>query len=248
MERNSSVQGLILSARTFGESNRLITVLSPERGIFNAVQYGGKKSRLRSMVQIFHSGKMWIYEDAVKEQIKITDFDVTSYRPSLRESLLKNWAASVAMEIILKTNCADENEKSWILANGFLDGLNFVKEDETKIALLRFIWRYLNLLGLQADTTKCCICHSPLTTIGIYSKFESSFVCSDCSDASSGEQSLFALSGESLRFLEAVKNKSSKESRAIKLSENANFELQKALFILIENAAGTKLNTLKIKL
>ncbi len=248
MERNSSVHGLILSARPCGENNRIVTVLSSERGLFDAMQYGGRKSRLRSMVQIFHSGTMWIYEDNAKEQIKITDFDVSSYRLSLRESLIKNWAASVAMEVILKTKCAGENEKCWILANAFLDGLDFTDESETKTALLRFLWRYLNLMGLDAQTSVCSLCQKPLTTLGIYSKSESSFICSDCFQTAFNENSPFALSGEALRFLEAVKYKSSKESRAIKLSDNAKGELQNALFTLIENAAGSKLNSLKIKL
>lgn len=248
MERNSCVHGLILLSRPYGENNRIITLLTSERGLIDAMQFGGRKSRLRSMLQLFHSGKIWLYENPSKEQIKITDFDVTSYRPTLRESLVKNWAASVAMETVLKTKCAGEKEKAWILANAFLDGIDISDESEAKVALLRFLWRYLDLLGLQADTKNCAHCFSPLTTVGIYSKSDSSFVCPDCAEAFVNEQKPFALSGEALRFLEAVKNKSSKESRAIKLSENARGQLQNALFTLIENAAGTSLYTLKIKL
>lgn len=246
MERNSVVSALILSSRPMGEDNRCVSIFSPELGVFDAIQYGGRKSRLRSVVQSFHSGKMWLYTDASKTFPKITDFDVTSYRPSIRESLEKNWAASLCCELILKTHCAGDFQKGWYITSGFLDGLDFSDESECRTALLRFLWRFLSLLGLQANTSECIRCGSPLTTIGFYISTEGSFVCPNCFNNSIEQtQKIFSLSGEALRYLEAVSERTPKESRTLPISAKATKELEDTLFYLIEKAAEARLKTIE---
>ena len=63
MNRNFFCDVIILSSRIFGEDNRIFTVLSHEYGVFDAVLYGGRKSKLRSMCSPYHCGKMWFYRD-----------------------------------------------------------------------------------------------------------------------------------------------------------------------------------------
>ncbi len=53
-ERNRRTKAIIISIRIQGESNRTVTVLSPDDGIFYATLYGGPKSRMRSLVQQFN--------------------------------------------------------------------------------------------------------------------------------------------------------------------------------------------------
>lgn len=246
MERNSQVHALILTAKNIGEDHRLITIFSKEKGVFTAMQFGGRKSKLRSMIQPFHLGKMWLYTDSVKGQTKITDFHVESYRPELRESLEKNWAANLCLELVLKTQCGGDNENGFTLVNAFLEGLNFSSKKEVKLALIRFLWRFLGLMGQKPDVSYCGKCGKPLTTIGIYDSTELCFFCNDCTVIDSNSNFHYpSLSGESLRFLESVSNLSPKESRNITLSPNASSELQSILFLLIEKSCDTKLKTLE---
>ncbi|MBR1722131.1 MAG: recombination protein O N-terminal domain-containing protein, partial [Treponema sp.] len=121
--RNFSTPALILSVQLQGESNRRVTIFSPHEGIFTATLYGGPKSKLRALVSPMNSGLIYLYRDEVKNQIKITDFDVKNYHLSFRENLFKTWAASFATEILIKTKCAGSSEEAWRIMNGFLDGL-----------------------------------------------------------------------------------------------------------------------------
>ena len=65
-ERNLCTEVLILTVKNQGENNRVICALSPELGIFYAILYGGPKSKLKSLVQPFYSGKMWLYDDTLR--------------------------------------------------------------------------------------------------------------------------------------------------------------------------------------
>ena len=62
MNRNFFCPVLILSSRQFGEDNRIFTVLTQEYGVFDAVLYGGRKSKLRSVCSPYHYGTMWFYD------------------------------------------------------------------------------------------------------------------------------------------------------------------------------------------
>ena len=97
MSRNFSYSVLTLRVRPSGESNREAWFLSAEEGIFKATVFGGPKSRLRSQVAPFHQGRLWIYHDPVKDSRKVTDFDVSSWRPGLRE-LYERVMAADALE------------------------------------------------------------------------------------------------------------------------------------------------------
>ena len=114
-ERNKRMKSVILSLKESGENNRLVKVISAENGIFNAMLYGGPKSRLKSLVQPFYSEILYIYSDESRNSIKITDFDAQNCHLSFRTSLLKSWAASFACELVLKTKCAGETEKAFVL-------------------------------------------------------------------------------------------------------------------------------------
>ena len=188
--RNFSTPALILSVQMSGESNRRVTVFSPSEGIFFATLYGGPKSKMRALVSPMNSGILYLYRDEVKNQTKITDFDVKNYHLSFRENLFKTYAASFVTELLIKTKCAGSNQESWKIINGFLDGIELSDENEARLGLVRFLWRYLGLLGVRPDSKYCCSCASSLhgdkfngdslSLRYFFAREENAFVCPDC--------------------------------------------------------------------
>ena len=83
-ERNLVVNATIIGIEKSGEQNRSVLAFSRENGIFYATLYGGAKSKMRSLVQIFNSGKLYLYHDKVRNFYKISDFDVESFHLNLR--------------------------------------------------------------------------------------------------------------------------------------------------------------------
>lgn len=249
MSRNSVEQAVILTSRPCGEDNRIVTLFIRTKGITDAMLYGGRKSRMKSTVSPWHAGTVWLYTDEVKHHTKITDFDPVTFRPTLRENLYKNMAAALATELMIVTNVSGEPEKSWVLFNGFLDGLDLSDETGCRTGLLRFLWRYLGLMGLRPDSRSCCRCGGripgtapakPGGTI-LYIPAENGFICPACRDAA--ETGIF-LSAESIRYLTAVTGETARVSRNIHLSGQAYDELRQYLFHAVTLAAGGRLKTL----
>ena len=236
-----------------GENNRRVTIFSPDEGIFFATLYGGPKSKLRSLVSPMNSGVIYLYRDEAKNQTKITDFDVKNCHLSFRENLFKTYAASFVTEILIKTKCAGSNEESWKIINGFLDGIELSSEDESRLGLIRFLWRYLGLLGVRPDTAFCYNCGTSLhsdkfsgDTLSLkytFSPFDNGFSCPDC--AQIGEKHIFTLSKAAITYLEAISSLPPKEVRKIAVSGKTLLEMKNLVYYLIEQNCGSKLNSLE---
>ncbi len=251
-ERNSRTGAIILSLRESGENNRLVTAISPDLGIFNCLLYGGPKSRLRSFVQTFNSGEAYLYTDSVRKTIKLSDFDLKSSHPSIRENLYKSWAASLACEIVLKTKCAGDSENAFVLLSALLDGIDAVDEREARLGMLRFLWRYLGLLGVQPESRQCVSCGASLLSSEMsasYIESHNGFMCRDCipfsSDRIRQEASLFRTDIHGLTYLAAINELSPGKVRELLLPTESAYALKILLYHLMERSCGTRLETLE---
>ncbi len=251
--RNFIKDALVISVRPQGENNRTVCLLTDD-GIEYATLYGGPKSRIKALVSPWNRGIMYIYSDPSKNSSKITDFDVKQYHPSFRESLFKSWAAAFAGEIVVKTKCAGSPGQAFFLLNGFLDGLELTEENTGRRGLIRFLWRYLELLGVRPDTSRCAECGKDffagknedfnVSYSGkiSYSHLENGFLCGECS---AGSRDFPELSESSLLYLNISEGSNMQAARQFPLEERHLNELRQFVFSMIENAAGLRFRSLE---
>ena len=149
-----------LRVRPSGESNREAWFLTGEDGILRATVFGGPKSRLRAQVSPFHSGKLLIYHDPVRDSRKVEDFDVSSYRPGLRERYERAITAGAIAETILSTHGSGGDWPEAVkLTAGALDAIESAGGGAhcTRVGVY-FLWRWALLLGVQPDLGSCASC------------------------------------------------------------------------------------------
>ncbi len=252
MNRNITHEALVLSTKIQGENNKNVCLFSPDEGVFYSTLYGGGKSKYKSLVVPFNRGTIWIYKDETKKLSKITDFDVKSYHLSFRESLFKTWAATLACELIIKTNGAGSYKECWSIVNGFLDGMELCSETESKLGLIRFMWRFITLLGIKPQTQSCCYCGSSFiagkfTTHTLqykasYEQVLNGFACSNCVDLS---HSNYTLGKSAITYLEAISNLTPKQVRQIIIDEQSVQEMKSLCFYLLETACGSKIKSIQ---
>ena len=148
--RNVEYSALILRSRPSGESNSEVTLLTAEEGLLRATVFGGPKSKLRSHAAPYNSGRVWIYRDPAKEYAKISDFDVQSWRPGLRELYERTMAASGIAETILSSHGGGgEWETALKLAVSALDAMEQASEELCERLLVHFLWQWTGFLGIQ---------------------------------------------------------------------------------------------------
>ena len=264
MNRNISKEALVLSVKATAQDNRSVCLFTKE-GIEWATLFGGPKSKLRGAVSPWNRGLAYIYKNEEKGSAKITDFDVQKYHPTFRENLFKSFAAALAGEIVQKSKCAGSPEQCFVLTNGFLDGMDLLGEDEARLGLLRFLWRYVDLLGVRPQADSCPRCQKEFFAEGralnfiqsalesdaggkrlaLYSPSEASFVCADCF---APQEKGIRLGESALSYLKISGGTSQADmtaARKARLSERDFAQLKAFLYELIEGALGIKLKTLE---
>ncbi len=265
MNRNVSKSALVISVRATAQDNRSVCVLTKD-GIEFSTLFGGPKSRLSGAVSPWNSGTMYFYNNAEKASSKITDFDVKKYHPTFRENLFKSFAAALAGEIIVKSKCAGNGEAAFFLLNGFLDGMDLCDENAARLGLLRFLWRYLDLLGVRPETRRCASCgrefgFSSISNAGnsfenviqcnvqdsaFFSSEQGGFLCEECARGKSeiAFEGGGSISLASLYYLDVSGGRNLAAARNATLSKGDHDALKAFLFQMTENALGQKLKTL----
>lgn len=255
MGKSIVVNGTIIQVHPLGEKNFLLQILTIERGIISATLYGGPKSRLKSLASEWNGGILYLSEEKNGNFLKLNDFDVKKYHETFRTDIFKMWAASLAAEIAIKTKCADSPEECYEIFSGFIDGLELCQTKEAgQKGLIRFLWRYLKILGLQPDASSCSQCGTSFFARNLssnnieynrdganYLPMENSFVCTNCIQ----ENTPFFLDIDAIQYLGAVSSLKPAQARIFPLSKQGAGQLKELLLFLCKNACGIQLKTLE---
>ena len=159
MARSLSMLSTVISLKPQGENNSNVCLLTQTEGIMYATLYGGHKSRLKGLCSPWNTGTVWLSQDTKTGFYKISDFSVNKYHLTFRENLTKYYASSLAAELGILTKCAGNSKDFWALFNGFIDGLDIcTEESQCKTGLIRFLWRFLSISGIQPDSLECSGC------------------------------------------------------------------------------------------
>lgn len=226
--------------------HKSVTLLTPEDGLVSAIAYGARsqKGKLRGLANPFHHGICYLYTNPVKDQTKITDFDVRDYYPGIRESIDRFYAASLWAEVLLKSY-AGGGEPARVYAL-LLAGLAVLEDADGRSAARRataqFLWRYFGTIGNLPDLSVCSSCGR-----GIgegeprwFRPFATGAVCGDCA----GEQARRLPPG-AVRYIESTSARPFAEAMEVGLAETALSALSGFLYALAEGILEGKLNTLR---
>ena len=224
----------MLRVRSSGESNREAVFLSAEEGLLRATLFGGPKSKLRSHVSPFNSGMLFTYRDPAKDFRKVSDFDVTSWRPGLRELYERSSAASLIAGAILDSQgSGGAFTEAFVLANAALDALESADEAGSQRILIHFLWNWAGLLGNRPDNLRyCASCACEFQDDGVIWFIPGEgFLCKNCI---STNRTGAVLGPGSRRWLLAVENKSPSELSRLSLDSVSLGEL-KVLITMLGN-------------
>jgi DNA repair protein RecO (recombination protein O) len=241
--RNVSYPALILRSRPSGEANREVWLLSAEAGLLRATVFGGPKSKLRSYASPFHSGQAWIYQDPSKDSRKLSDFDVHSWRPGLRELYERTMAADAVAETVLASHGGGGNWSGALaLAEAALDALSEADGDPCTRILVWFLWQWAGFLGLRPEFDHCSQCGEPISAPAMIalSPRDGGMVCAACSG--NGQKAGLVTAGPGCRhWLEIVQPLSPAQLTRYTLDGKSLGEVKSLTTAILAEALGKRL-------
>jgi DNA repair protein RecO (recombination protein O) len=124
-----------------------------------------------------------VYHDPVRDSLKVSDFDVTSWQPGLREVFERTMAADALAETILASlGSGGSFPHALEMAGITLNALDTAAEKTCPRILIHFLWNWADLLGIRPDLHHCssCACEVPRDGVLWYDMREDALLCQDC--------------------------------------------------------------------
>jgi len=212
-----------------------------------ATVFGGPKSKLRSYASPFHSGQAFVYHDPAKDNRKLSDFDVRSWRPGLREVYERAMAADAVAETVLASHGGGGNwGRALSLTEAALDALALADSEICGRILLCFLWQWADFLGLRPEFDCCSLCGKtvPPGALIKFSLREGGVVCAACREGQScleGHGGFVDAGSACRRWLETVRPLSPAEVSCYPLDEKSFREAHSLTTAILAEALGRRL-------
>lgn len=157
---------IIIGRYNFGEADRIIVLLTPERGVIRAVAKGVRriKSRLAGHLELFSESELMLAEGKSLDTI-------TSARLQKHISIGDNYALMqltyLIAEMTAKLSGEDEHPGLFELVH---DALTSAQENPDNVTELWFKLRLLDHLGYRPELDACIVCG--ISNVGMEYRFD----------------------------------------------------------------------------
>ena len=229
---NNVLNGIVLRATDYRESDRILNVLTKERGLVAVTARGCRKpsSKLSSIASQFCYGEMEVAERAGKLQLSSATLLESFYsiRESYEQLLAATHAVTAAERISEKEN---PNDDLFLLLYHALSVISYGENDPRDTELL-FLAKLLKLEGVAPVLTRCVRCGRALTKEREI-HFSNSFGGALCDGCGSAYGTVSALSLEAFRRMMLV---GLNDFRKVRLPEKVRNELDPLIYSYAERA------------
>jgi len=166
MSRTYKATGINLKSMPLGETDRLVTVLTPEFGLVRAVAPGARKpkSRLRGRIEMFVVNELLIAKGRSLD--KIVQAETLASYPKLGKDLGKLTASQYLAELLLCVALSEQPQVEFYdLLNDYLRHIEAISTAQNSqdfaIAILSHlacgIFQVLAIAGLEPQVRCCCL-------------------------------------------------------------------------------------------
>lgn len=160
--RQFRTQAIVLSRRDFGESDRLLTLFTPDHGKINAIAKGARKpnAKVSGHVELLTRSDVMIHKGRNLDILAQAEL-VDAYL-GVREDLTRGAYANYVAELLVRfTADEDVNQTDlFVLLHQTLQRL--ADEDDPRLATRFYELQLLDLVGFRPELMECVLDREPL--------------------------------------------------------------------------------------
>ncbi|MET3682444.1 DNA repair protein RecO (recombination protein O) [Alkalibacillus flavidus] len=171
------VNGIVLKTQDYGETNKIITLLTEECGMLSAIARGAKKSRsqMAAVSQPFIYGQFLLYVG--KGMGTIHQGEMLHSMRHVREDIMLTAYATYMAE--LTTKLLDEKQPNAPLFDEFRVSLERMESDPPLAITLMYELKMYHIAGFAPVVNQCVNGHTEEPIVG-FSVSEGGVVCERC--------------------------------------------------------------------
>lgn len=230
--QNCRTRCIVLKNTDFGESDRIVTLYSPDHGRFTAIAKGAKRSQKRFVNKLEEFSLLdVIYRPAKYNRLHfLSEAELQEAFLSLRTHWQRYCPAILACELVLRfTREHDPDSRIFTLLHWLLHSLH--NGTAHLPALVFFLLHLLDACGYQPRLKHCAACSClPGQNKQLSFMFQpgnGSLLCPRCSGTT--DRSRYSLSLQSLKFLQTAQKMTINQMQRLQMPEQVASE---CLFVL----------------
>jgi DNA repair protein RecO (recombination protein O) len=156
----TTTRALVLKAFPYGESSRILRLLTPDHGVRSAIAKGaaGPRSRFGAALEPFTEAEAILYLREGRDLHTLSSFEVLRSRQALGRDLHAFAGASLLAEIILVSATEQADAGFFDGISEHLDRLGAAAGEQVEAEVFAAIWSLMAALGLRPETAACVTC------------------------------------------------------------------------------------------
>jgi DNA repair protein RecO (recombination protein O) len=152
-------EAMVLQCFPYGETSRIVRLLTRDAGIHSAMARGAVRPRSRyAVLEPFVQGTASLYIRANRDLQTLGGFDLDRSRQSLGRDLLRFGGASLVAELVLRTASEEPNPALFDAVAAGLDRLVGAGPGDVEYTVLAVTWHVVSLLGFEPALHDCVAC------------------------------------------------------------------------------------------
>lgn len=171
------MEGIVIRTNDYGETNKIVTIMTRELGKISVMARGSKKtsSRLGAVTQVFTYGHFLI--QIGKGMGTLQQGEIISSLKDLRQDIILTSYASLVVELTDKA--IEDKDKNPYLFELLLQTLQYINEEvDAEMLALMYQLKLLPLFGVKPNLDSC-IC-GRTEEFRAFSFREGGFLCTNC--------------------------------------------------------------------
>lgn len=172
------VEGIVIQESSYGETSKIIQVLTKEYGIVGCMAKGAKslKSNLRTVTTKLTYGIFAIHYKPDKLSL-LNSVDVLNHFKNIKKDITKISYASYIVELATQVYKQNQNVEIY---NLLITTLQKIEEGFDSLVLMNILeLKYLEYLGVMPILDSCSICGSK-TNITTLASSRGGYICRNC--------------------------------------------------------------------
>lgn len=184
MTQLQKTRAIVLRKMDFRDTSKIVTLYTEKHGKQNVIIKGArsKKSKIGAIIDVLNFVNVVIYNKDSREIQLVTQADLVSHFPKIKDDLEKLKYASAVCELLQSLTI--ENEVNLRLFNGSVKMLGLINDGASEPAVLfaKYFLFFIEESGYSLIRDNCTYCGKELKEDDNVSyNYELGFLCSDCS-------------------------------------------------------------------
>jgi DNA repair protein RecO (recombination protein O) len=155
---------LILHVMPYGETSKIVRLLTRDLGLQSAIARGARRARARTgpRLDLFAVGMATLVAKGTRELNPLAAFEVTEAHAGLGSDVTRFAAASALAELTLKCVPAEPHAEVFAAVLAGLDAIEAASAGEADATALAACWGLVVALGFEPALDRCAVCGAPL--------------------------------------------------------------------------------------